>query len=34
MGVQLDYAAYVNQLRLSNSFHGLCAILMAASQMD
>lgn len=34
MGVQNDYAGYVNQLTLSNSSHGLCAILLAASEME
>ncbi len=34
MGVQVDYANYVNKRRLQNSPHGLCAILMAGSQME
>ncbi len=34
MGVQTSYAGYVNQARLSNSSHGLCAILLAASEME
>jgi unsaturated rhamnogalacturonyl hydrolase len=35
MGVQVDYAGYINQLpTLSNSAHGLCAILLAASEME
>jgi unsaturated rhamnogalacturonyl hydrolase len=35
MGVQNDYASYVNQLPLlTDSPHGLCAILLAASEME
>jgi len=34
MGVQDNYANYVNKTRLANSSHGLCAILMAASAME
>ena len=34
MGVQTNYAGYVNQTPLSNSSHGLCSILMAASEME
>jgi unsaturated rhamnogalacturonyl hydrolase len=34
MGVQNDYAGYVNQTRLSDSPHGLCAILLAAAEME
>jgi hypothetical protein len=35
MGVQNSYAGYVNQLpTLSNSSHGLWAILLAASEME
>ncbi len=35
MGVQDNYAAYLNQLPLlTNSPHGLCAILLAASEME
>jgi unsaturated rhamnogalacturonyl hydrolase len=34
MGVQNDYANYVNKMRLTNSSHGLCAILLAASEME
>jgi len=34
MGVQTDYAGYVNQATLSDSPHGLCAILLAASEME
>ncbi|MCC6876781.1 MAG: glycoside hydrolase family 88 protein [Sandaracinaceae bacterium] len=34
MGIQNDYANYVNKPRLTNSSHGLCGVLMAASQME
>ena len=34
MGVQVSYANYVNKKRLQNSPHGLCAILMAGSEME
>lgn len=34
MGIQNDYASYVNKMRLTNSPHGLCAVLMASSQME
>ncbi len=34
MGVQVNYANYVNKKRLQNSPHGLCAILMAGSEME
>jgi hypothetical protein len=35
MGVQNNYAGYINQLpTLSNSPHGLCAILLAAAVME
>jgi unsaturated rhamnogalacturonyl hydrolase len=34
MGVQVNYANYVNKRRLQNSPHGLCSILMAGSQME
>jgi unsaturated rhamnogalacturonyl hydrolase len=35
MGVQNDYAAYLNQMPLlTDSSHGLCAVLLAASEMD
>jgi len=35
MGVQNNYAGYINQLpTLSNSPHGLCAILLAAAEME
>jgi unsaturated rhamnogalacturonyl hydrolase len=34
MGVQDNYANYVNKMVLSNSAHGLCAILLAASEME
>jgi unsaturated rhamnogalacturonyl hydrolase len=34
MGVQTDYANYVSRKRLQNSPHGLCAIMMAGSQME
>ena len=34
MGVQDNYANYVNKSRLMNSSHGLCAILLAASVME
>lgn len=34
MGVQKDFDAYVGQKRLTNSPHGLCAILFAASEME
>jgi unsaturated rhamnogalacturonyl hydrolase len=29
-----NYAAYINQTTLSNSSHGLCAILLAAAEME
>jgi len=34
MGVQTNYAGYINQTALANSPHGLCAILLAASEME
>jgi hypothetical protein len=35
LGVQINYPGYINQLpTLSNSPHGLCAILLAASEME
>ncbi len=34
MGVQTTYAGYINQSTLSNSPHGLCAIMLAASEME
>jgi unsaturated rhamnogalacturonyl hydrolase len=34
MGAQKDYAGYVGKTRLENSPHGLCAIQIAASQME
>ncbi|RPI25087.1 MAG: glycoside hydrolase family 88 protein [Acidobacteria bacterium] len=34
MGVQTNYANYLNKKRLQNSAHGLCAILLAASEME
>jgi unsaturated rhamnogalacturonyl hydrolase len=34
MGVQADYENYVNKQRLHNSPHGLCAVLLAATQME
>jgi unsaturated rhamnogalacturonyl hydrolase len=34
MGVQTSYSGYINQSTLSNSPHGLCAILLAASEME
>ena len=34
MGVQTSYAGYINQTALSNSPHGLCAILLAAAEME
>jgi unsaturated rhamnogalacturonyl hydrolase len=35
MGVQDDYAGYLNQMPLlTDSPHGLCAVLLAASEMD
>ena len=34
MNVQNNYAGYVGQKTLSNSPHGLCAILLAASEME
>jgi unsaturated rhamnogalacturonyl hydrolase len=34
MGVQNDYAGYVNQSKLTDSPHGLCAILLAAAEME
>jgi unsaturated rhamnogalacturonyl hydrolase len=34
MGVEASYAGYVGHKKLSNSPHGLCAILLAASEME
>lgn len=34
MGIQVDYAQYVNKQRLTNSSHGLCGILLAAAAME
>jgi hypothetical protein len=35
MGVQNNYMGYINQLpTVSNSPHGLCAILLAAAEME
>ena len=34
MGVQTSYSGYINQSTLSNSSHGLCAILLAAAEME
>jgi unsaturated rhamnogalacturonyl hydrolase len=34
MSVQTSYSGYINQTALSNSPHGLCAILLAASEME
>lgn len=34
MGIQPTYDGYINKERLENSPHGLCAILMAASEME
>lgn len=34
MGIQDTYDGYINKERLENSTHGLCAILMAASEME
>ena len=35
MGVETDYNGYINQMPLlTNSSHGLCAILLAASEME
>ncbi|MBC7255083.1 MAG: glycoside hydrolase family 88 protein, partial [Chloroflexi bacterium] len=34
MGVQRDYAAYVSRARLTNSTHGLAAVMLAASAME
>ncbi|MFB3903928.1 MAG: glycoside hydrolase family 105 protein [Acidobacteriota bacterium] len=34
MGAQVNYANYVNKKRLQNSPHGLCAIMMAGSEME
>ena len=34
MGVEASYAGYVGHKTLSNSPHGLCAILLAASEME
>jgi unsaturated rhamnogalacturonyl hydrolase len=34
MGVQVEYAGYVNKERLQNSPHGLCAVLLAATRME
>ena len=34
MGAQKDLASYLNKKRLTNSPHGLCALLLAASALD
>jgi hypothetical protein len=34
MGVQTSYAGYVGQSQGSNTAHGLCAILLAAAEME
>jgi unsaturated rhamnogalacturonyl hydrolase len=34
MGVEISYAGYVGHKKLSNSPHGLCAILLAAAEME
>jgi unsaturated rhamnogalacturonyl hydrolase len=34
MNVQNNYAGYVGQNKLTNSSHGLCAILLAAAEME
>ena len=34
VSVSSTYAAYINQTTLSNSSHGLCGILLAASEME
>jgi unsaturated rhamnogalacturonyl hydrolase len=34
MGVQTSYSGYVGQGKASNSAHGLCAILLAAAEME
>jgi unsaturated rhamnogalacturonyl hydrolase len=34
VSVQTSYAGYINQATASNSSHGLCAILLAASEME
>jgi unsaturated rhamnogalacturonyl hydrolase len=34
MGVQNDYANYVNKMQLTDSPHGLCAILLSAAVME
>jgi unsaturated rhamnogalacturonyl hydrolase len=34
MGVQTSYPGYIGQPGLSNSSHGLCAIMLAASEME
>ncbi len=34
VSVNSNYAAYINQTTLSNSSHGLCGILLAASEME
>jgi unsaturated rhamnogalacturonyl hydrolase len=34
VSVSSNYAAYINQTTLSNSSHGLCGILLAASEME
>jgi rhamnogalacturonyl hydrolase YesR len=34
MNVQNNYAGYVGQKTLTNSSHGLCAILLAAAEME
>jgi unsaturated rhamnogalacturonyl hydrolase len=34
MGVQKDYAGYIGKKRMTNSPHGLCAIMLAAARME
>ena len=34
VSVNSNYTAYINQTTLSNSSHGLCGILLAASEME
>lgn len=34
MGVQANYADYVNKMVLTNSSHGLCGILLASAEME
>jgi unsaturated rhamnogalacturonyl hydrolase len=34
MGVQTSYANYINKQHLSNSWHGLCAVMLAGVEME